>query len=578
MASLTGGELLVKCLLNEGVKKVFGIPGGQLTTFIDATVTIGEPNGLEFVMTRHETGAANMADAWVRVTGDLAVCTGTVGPGASNMIGGMEAAMSDNIPVLAITPQIHNNRSYPFRGSQQQMDQMTLYSAVTKWNALVNRWDRIPELVSRAVRVAYSGKPGPVHLDIPVDVLFETHDEGEARIVPPERSRHVGRIRGDQELIARAASLLSNAERPFIHAGAGVIRSGATGELKELAEYLCCPVSSTVGARGVMSEADPLCMRPAGGGAMAAGAASDVVLAVGCTFAELDFWGRPPFWGTPETQKVIQVDVDSRSIGLNREVDIGIVGDAGAVLEQLLQALEDLMPKADSREFTSMVQDVERQADEGVAAMYQSDAKPIHPLHMIKETQDFFGEDAIMALDGGNIGLWVAMGSKVYRPDGFLWAGGSGHLGAGLPLALGAKMAAPDRPVYIFHGDGAFLFSVSELETASRLNLPVIDVVGNDRSFGMIKAAQDLACEQRYCGVDFTDIRLDKMAEAMGCFGIRVTEPDQIKPALEEAVSSGKPAVLDVVLDCAANMACPTLGLIASVWLSDCEGIEAPGA
>jgi acetolactate synthase-1/2/3 large subunit len=577
MAKITGGELLTKCLLNEGVTKVFGIPGGQLTTFIDSIARLGPSEGIEFVMTRHETAAANMADALVRITGDLAVCTGTVGPGASNMIGGMEAAMSDNIPILAITPQIHTDRSYPFKGSQQQLDQMTLYKAVTKWNALVNRWDRIPDLVAMAVREACAGKPGPVHLDIPVDVLFETGDEDSVRIAPPERVRNTGRPQGDPDLVAKAAEMLVKAERPAIHAGGGVMWSDATEELKELAEYLYCPVSATVGARGVMSEEHPLCMMPASGGALTAGVGADVVLSIGCTFAELDFWGDPPFWGTPEVQKVIHVDIDPLSIGLNREVDVGIVGDAKAVLKQLLEAVSGLTKKVESREFTANVQAVEQQAREGVEAMAASDAMPIHPLRLIKEVRDFFGEEAIMAMDGGNMSLWCAMATRIYRPRSFLWAGGSGHLGAGLPMALGAKMAAPDRPVYILHGDGAFLFSVMELETASRLGLPVIDIIGNDRSFGMIKAAQDMAFEARYCGVDFTDIRLDKIAEAMGCLGIRVTEPDKIKPALEKAVSSGRPAVLDVVLDCAANMAAPTLGLVVSVWLSGCEGVAPPG-
>lgn len=188
MASINGGELLVKCLVNEGITKLFGIPGGQLTTIIDAVVRVGQPQGLEWVLTRHEASCANMADAWYRVTGDLAACTGTIGPGASNMVAGMEVAMADNSPLLAITPQIHSDRSYPFKGSQQQLDQVTLYSAVTKWNALVNRWDRIPDLVSMAVRQAFSGKPGPVHLDIPVDVLFETHDEDNTVIIPRKRA------------------------------------------------------------------------------------------------------------------------------------------------------------------------------------------------------------------------------------------------------------------------------------------------------------------------------------------------------------------------------------------------------
>ena len=577
MARITGGELLVRCLLNEGITKVFGIPGGQLTTFIDAIARLGSKEGIEFVLTRHESAAANMADAWARVTGGLAACTGTIGPGASNMIPGMETAYSDNIPLLAITPQIHSDRSYPFKGSQQQLDQMTLYRAVTKWNALVNRWDRIPDLVSMAVRQAYAGKPGPVHLDIPVDVLFETHEETEVRIIPPEKTRNTGRPYGDPDLVVKAAELLAGAEKPVIHAGCGVFRSEASGELQKLAEFLHCPVAPTVGARGVISEEHPLCMLPAGGGALAAGSQADVVLAVGCTFAELDYWGKPPFWGIPEEQKVIQVDIDPSSIGLNREVDVAIVGDAKAVLEQIYEALCDISKAKTEREFTANVQAVEKMARDGVDQAASVDTSPIHPLRLIKEVREFFGEDAIVAQDGGNISLWAAMGLRVYKPRSFLWAGGSGHLGTGLPMALGAKMAAPDRPVYILHGDGAFMFSVGELETASRLGLPVVDIVANDRSFGMIKAAQDMAFEKRYCGVDFTDARLDKMAQAMGCYGERILEPEEIKPALERALSSGKPAVLDVVIDCAANLSPPTLGLIVQVWLKGCEGVEPLG-
>jgi acetolactate synthase-1/2/3 large subunit len=205
--------------------------------------------------------------------------------------------------------------------------------------------------------------------------------------------------------------------------------------------------------------------------------------------------------------------------------------------------------------------------------MAASGQYPIHPLRLVKEVSDFFGEEGILAIDGGNIALWAAMGTRVYRPRSFLWPGGSGHLGTGLPMALGAKMAAPERPVYILHGDGSFLFSCMELETAARLELPIIDVVANDRSFAMIKGSQDTAFEKRYCGVDFTDVRLDRIAKSMGCKGIRISKPDELKPALEEAVASEKPAVLDVLIDCEANMAPPSLGLITSVWLKGCEGV-----
>ena len=572
MARITGGELLVKCLANEGITKVFGIPGGQMTPFIDAIVRVGEAQGVEWVLARHEASCANMADAWFRVSGSLAACAGTIGPGASNMVGGMEPAMSDNIPLLAITPQIHTSRSYPFKGSMQQLDQITLYEPVTKWNALANRWDRIPELVSMAVREALSGKTGPVHLDIPVDIMFETGDEESVRLVPPARSRSAGRPQGDPDLISRTGEMLAKAEKPMIHAGYGIMAAEAWEELKELAEYLCCPVAPTTVAKGVIPEDHPLSVLPASGGMLTAAGGADVVLSVGCTFSELDCWGKPPFWRQPEEQQVIQVDIDPARIALNREVDVGIVGDAKAVMRQLIDAVSGLTKKVEKREFTDDVKAVEEMVRMGIDSAIENDDIPIHPLRLVKEVSEFFGGDAICSLDGGNVALWGAMGVNVNSPRSFLWPAGSGHLGTGLPYAIGAKMAAPDRPVYVLHGDGAFLFSVMELETAARLNLPVIDVVANDRSFGMIKGAQDTAFEKRYCGVDFTDVRIDKIAEAMGCFGKRISDPAGIKPALEEAVESGGPAVLDVVLDCAANMAPPTLSTICDIWLMGCEG------
>jgi acetolactate synthase-1/2/3 large subunit len=527
---------------------------------------------LEWVLGRHEAACANMADAWYRVTGHVAACAGTIGPGASNMVAGMEVANSDNIPLLAITPQIHTNRSYPFKGSMQQLDQMNLYKPLTKWNALVNRWDRIPELVSMALRQALSGKPGPVHLDIPVDVLFEMRPEEDAVILPALRTRSTGRPHGDPALIEQAAEMLAKAQAPTIHAGAGIFASEAWDELRELAEYLWAPVVPTLGGRGVISESHPLGLMPASGGMMVAGGQADVVLTVGCTFAEMDAWGKPPFWSTPDVQKVIQVDIEPTQIGLNREVDVGIVGDAKAVLRQLLEAVSSLTKKVESRDFTETVLMTEQMVREGSDSAIENDDIPIHPLRLVKEVTEFFGEDAILCMDGGNISLWGAAGTRIAKPRSFLWPSGSGHLGTGLPFAIAAKMAAPDRPVWILHGDGSFMFQVGELETAVRLNLPIIDVIGNDRSFGMIKGAQELAYEKRYCGVDFTDARLDKVAEAIGCFGRRVTEPGDIKPALEEAVASGKPAVLDVVLDCAANLIPPTLETVFGLWLQGCEG------
>jgi acetolactate synthase-1/2/3 large subunit len=218
MARITGGEALVRCLMNEGVRRVFGIPGGQLLPMIDAITRIGKPQEMEYVMTRHESAAAHMADAWARVTGQPAVCSGTVGPGAVNLVPGVWVAQQDSVPMVVITPQIHTNRSYPFRGSQQQLDQHHLMTPITKWSAVVNRWERIPELVQRAFRTALSGRPGPVHLDIPVDVMFETRDEEQLRIPSPQRYRALQGPAAPWKLVEEAARQLVHAERPMIWA------------------------------------------------------------------------------------------------------------------------------------------------------------------------------------------------------------------------------------------------------------------------------------------------------------------------------------------------------------------------
>ena len=572
MARINGGELLAKCLLNENIKRVFGIPGGQLTTFVDAIYRMGRPEGLDFIMTRHESAAANMADGWYRVTGEVSCCTATVGPGASNLIGGLEPAFTDNTPMLVITPQIHTNRSYPFRGSQQQMDHMGTFAPLTKWNALVNRWDRIPELVATALREATTGKTGPVHLDIPVDVLFEHHEEESIRIIPPDRYRTDARPQGDTSLVEKAAEMLVKAERPVIHVGEGVLHSEGWDELKELTEYMGAPMTNTPQSRGVISEAHPQAFGPKAPGALAADADADVVLAVGCSFGEMDFWGDPPYWGTEETQKLIHVDIDPTAIGRNRPFDIGIVGDAREVLAQLLEAVKSLTDKREPGEFLAGCKEVDEATQAAFQEMAESDAVPINPMRLVREVTEFFDEDSIFTLDGGNMALWGALAGRVYGPRQFLWAGGSGHLGVGLPMALGAKMALPDRPVYVIHGDGAFMLAIHELETAARYELPVIDIIGNDCAWGMIKGAQHLAFEERYCGVDVSPVSYDKVAESMGCFGIRVERPEEIKPALEKAVATGKPSVLDVILDSQVNLMPPiAFELIVSTWLQGCE-------
>jgi acetolactate synthase-1/2/3 large subunit len=473
--------------------------------------------------------------------------------------------------MLVLTAQNQSWRSYPDHGSMQALDQVPLFQPITKWNAFVGHWQRIPELVQRAFRTALSGKPGPVHLDIPPDVLVAEGDEEELTLPPPQRYRATTPPVGDPALIERAAEMLAEAERPLLHAGSGVLRAGAWEELVALAEYLAAPVTTSVGARGVIPEDHPLCLIPSSYGALGAQATADVVLLVGGRLGDLDFWGRPPAWGELETQTWIQVDICAENIALNRPVDLAIVGDAKAVLRDLLAAVKERTPQ---RQEWPGIEDA-RAAQEawlrGFLEGAESNAVPIHPLRLMREVRDFFPREAICAVDGGTTAVWAFYLNRVYAPRTFLWAADSGHLGTGVPYAIGAKLARPDLPVYCITGDGSFALNAVELETARRLGAPVVVIIANDRAWGMIKGGQRLAYEGRYIGVDFTDARYDQLAEALGGYGERVTRPDQIRPALERAMESGLPAVLDVIVDPEVHMVPPDLEVLDALWMEGCR-------
>ncbi len=569
MPKYTGGEILVKCLLKEKVKFVFGIPGDQLNPFTDAIYRIGSKEGMQFIMTRHEQAAAHMADAYSRVTGEPGVCTGTVGPGAADLVPGVYVAYADSIPLIVITAQNQTWKSYPDHGSTQALNQKKLFEAITKWNVVVKRVERIPELVERGFRVALSGKPGPVHLDFPVDIFFEEVEIDEDEFLRPSQYRAVEPPAGDLKLVKEAAEMLIKAKLPLIHVGRGLLASNASKELIQLAEYISAPVTTTVAAKGAIPEDHPLCLISDGFGALAAQNDSDAVLLVGSKLGDLDFWGKPPGWSDPSEQKFIQIDISPEMIGLNRRVDLAIVGDAKKVLDSLLNEIKKRSPKIERD--LSEYKEAQRNWLKEFREKAKSNRKPIHPLRLIKEVRGFFPRDAISCIDGGNTAVWAHYLNRIYEPRSFLWAADSGHLGTGLPFAIGAKLAKPEKQVYLITGDGAFMFNIQELETAVRLKTNIVVIVANDSAWGMIKGSQMLQFNKRYIGVDFSDVRYDKVAQAMNCYGERVEDPEEIKPALERAVSSNKPAVLDVKIDRETNLNPPDLVTLAAIWLEGCE-------
>jgi acetolactate synthase-1/2/3 large subunit len=512
-----------------------------------------------------------MADAWARVTGSPGVCLATVGPGVADLVPGVYPAFADSVPMIVLGAQNQTWRCYPETGSMQALDQVALMTPITKFRVLVNDVRRMTHLVQMAFRVATSGRAGPVYLDLPSNILCEKIEMIQQPILPPHRYRPTAPPVADSRLVDRAAEMLVKAKFPLIHTGGGALRSGAWTEVRQLAEHLSAAVTTSLGARGILPEDHPLCFIPASFGALKAQADADVVLLAGGRMGDTDFWGRPPIWGEPDKQRFIQIDIDPGNIALNHPVDLALVGDAKATLHSIIEAvMARTGPKRESPGIEGA-----RQAQEAWLLNWQegarSDKVPIHPLRLVQEVRRFFPRNAICAQDGGNTSVWSYYVNRVYEPRSFLWAADSGHLGSGVPYALGAKLAHPELPVYCITGDGSFGFNAMEMETARREGLRITVIIANDQAWGMIKGGQNLVYHARYCGVDLTDVRYDKLAEAMGCYGERVTAPDQIQPALQRAADSGLPSVLDVVVDAAVHMVPPDLVTLDSVWMEGCD-------
>jgi len=558
MTEMTGGELLLKCLRQEGVTVLFGILDGSFNPFLAKL----EEYGMRFVNARHEAAAAHMAEAYARIRGEPAVVIGGIGPGAANMVSGVVTAFAEGSPLIAITSQRRRNIIYPDRGgSFQNVDLLGLYRPVTKWSAGVREWRRLPELIRRAYREATCGRPGPVYLEIPEDVSRGTGDPATVDIWPPSQYRAGRAGAGDPALIARAAELLAEAERPVLHAGAGVSWSGAWGEFLALAEHLAAAMTTSLSARGVVPEDHSRYFHPLNRDALeAARREADVVLVVGGRVGELDNWGRAPSWGDSAVQKVIQVDVEPTSIGLNRPVELGIVGDARAVLAALLAETAKLCTPKIEHDGFAKYHALTQEWREQVAVTLYSEEGQINPGRMVQVVREFFPPDAITVMDGGNTSLWTATFNPILAPRSYLYTAKFGHLGTGLPYAIGAKLAAPDRPVYLISGDGAIGFNIQELETARRYDLPITVIVSCDRGWGMERSSQLFAQIGGMVECDlYPETRYDLVAQAFGCYGEKVEDPDQLRPALERATASGKPALLQVMVDPMNNLAPPGL-------------------
>ena len=547
---INGGDVLIKCLLKENVKYMFGIPGGQFLNMYDAVYRWGKEQGITTVLFRHEAAASHAADAYARVTNTPGICFGTVGPGALNLMAGVGAAWSDNIPVVVIVPQVNTKIQDSFT-LQGNLDQMTMYKPITKYQKSIQKITDMPNAVQKIFREATVGRPRPVLLEIFEDAFLDELTEDQIQIFDPERYRTSEKPAINDELVKKAFDLILNAKNPLILSGGGISRSEAWNELREFAEYLQIPVITTVMGIGTISNKSKCLLGAAvAGPGLKAAPEADVILALGCKFSYTLAHGEEPFWKNSQT--LIQVDIDPSIIGRAKPITLGIVGDCKQFLSQILKEAKKT-DSVDKRQWLEDLADMRQKTIEKMNKKAMRDKTPMLPKRMIKEILEGIDEDSILIVDGGDIAAGTVEQIDFYKdraPLSTLQAIGMGQLGTAIPYGIGAKLAKPDKQVVAITGDGSFMINIQDLETAVRLGLKnLVYVIANNNAWGMIKSGQKLFMGKRYIDVDLPEFNYAKCAEGFGCYGEVITDSNELKPALERAKNSGKPAVLDVKVE-----------------------------
>ncbi len=563
---LDGGDLLVKCLLKEGVTKIFGLIGGELTRIYDAIERWGREEGIDTVMVRHEQAGGHMADAWARATGELGVCLGTAGPGVSHLIPAVAAAYADSIPVLIIGAQIA--RMFDNTGILQGgLDQMKLMEPITKLQISVEDPYEIPKAVQRCIKTAMSGRRGPVFLELRETALVrKASDEDVQNIIDPEKYRALKKSSGDPNLIDAALELLKVANKPIIIAGGGTNSSEASEDLIKLSETYKIPGLTTIMGIGAISlnQKTYAGSYPLANTFRRAASEADVVLSLGCRWDYTTLYGTAPLWN--QNQKIIQVDIDPNEIGKNRPVEIGIVADVKAVINQLLAVMEEKLPKEKVTEWSTWndyLQDVRKNDKATIEKLLASDKTPMKPERFVIEVLRAIPADSQLVVDGGDIAVFTygLISNFLRYPRSTFTSIGMGHLGVGVCYAIAAKLAKLDKLAVCISGDGSFLFNVHELDTAVRLNLPIIVLIANNCAWGMLKTNQKNNYQKRYCDVDLPEINYAEIAKGFGCYGEKIDKPEEIEAAIARAIESKKPAVIDVSIAFESPSAGKFLGL-----------------
>lgn len=524
------GKVVARALRQEGTQVVFTLCGGHVMAIYDGCLD----EGIRVVDVRHEATAAFAADGWSRLTGTPGVAIVTAGPGVTNAVTAVANAWRAQSPMVLIGGQ--GPHALAGKGALQEMDLMGVLKPITKYQVQITDPKRIPELIATAFRQAQSGVPGPVYVEIPVDVLFEMVEPSELSWPAPYAGRPAQP--GDPARVAQAAELLRQAERPAILVGSQIRWSPQWELARAFAEAVGAPVYTSGMARGLLPE------HPWARSRKAALAEADLVLLFG---TPLDFrlnYGNPPLWN--ESCQLIQVDLDPAEPGRNREAALAIPGDSGAVIAQLLAAGD--LGAASRQEWLAKLREIEEKQAAKMAAGCASEAAPVDPLRLCAEVDAALPDGAIIIGDGGDFVATAASVVKLRRyPAGWMDPGPLGTLGVGMGFAMAARLAYPEAPVCLFLGDGTAGLNLMEVEAAVRQELPFLVVIGNDAGWTQIRRGQvQLYGEERSPATALAYTRYDEAAAGLGAHGEWVTAPGQLRPALERALASGKVAVVNV--------------------------------
>ena len=543
MTQMNAGQGIIELLRAEGVEYTFGLVG--LTTNAIITEMYGRDD-IHFVDTRHEEGAAFMAYGYTRASGKPAACISTSGPGTINLITGVSLAYKGHAPVIVIAGD--TARDFIGRDGTQAFDLVNLFKPITNTAVQVNKTERIPETFRNAFRTALSGQGGPVFIDIPRDLMDNQTVDWD--IQKPEAYRAVNsRVAGDPQTIRQAAKLLAGAQHPLILAGGGIISSEASDEAIALAELLDMAMVPTYAHHDVVPNSHPLYVGPPGGRGSGEAAEAinraDVILALGSRLnQQTTAWNYNVI--NPQT-KIVQVDIDPQQIGRNYPVAEGIVGDAKAVAQQLIQALREEYPEGRSNpEWRAEVQALASRRRERLQAEHQITGDPMMPQQVYPELSKVLPQDCMVTIDAG-----VAPGLSYDRlsfefPRTMFNYSDHGGLGMGYCVGLGTKLGRPDRPAISIQGDGGFLYTSGEINTAARWGIPLVSIVLNNSCHGAEKAQQKRFYNERYIGVDLVNPRFDKLAEVYGAKGYYVERAQDIGDAVKDALAQNGPSVIEI--------------------------------